>query len=359
MIAIKDNDYRQLAIDSSNFMLDGDGQWVLGRYEEAAYAFGQAGHMRRCMGQITCAAENFALAAEDWLSATACFVQATDRDQAEASLGLVQWLEEQKRIPANRPDLLAALHQRAEEVQQLKRKVDDFTRMLMPGSFSHAGNDNRLNFLVQQVRELPGYAPLHYEIYKVALDLGRPSLAAKHLRWAAAFAPGQTEFELRAALLGEQFIGAGKLEEAQKFGSDFLARDPSAAPVRIMLAKALTCSPNGQRSVREQALAVLRPLLERSATDVKAQIVALGLSAVLHHELGQQEEWAHRLQEMDALENRIADPGIKAVIGDFRRLIPAPTQPPTSSEAGPMEPLPESKKRVLFEKATELLGLAA
>jgi tetratricopeptide (TPR) repeat protein len=360
MTATKENDYRELESASSNLLMEWDGRWCLGRYEEATYAVWRAGRLRLRMGRLSFDAGNFTAAAEDWLSAAACFLEADAEERANEALQLVRELAAQGRLPAERTDLLAALREREEGLLQLRQEVQDFhARLLKHLLPSNPRDEDRLNFLVQQVREMPGYAPLHYQIYKLALKLGQDGLAAKHIRWAATFNPNSAEHETDAVAVGYRLIEAGKVEAAQKLGSDFLAENPGSGPVRIMLAKALTSYPNGRPPEREQAIALLRPLLDRSQPNVKTRTVALGLSAVFCYELGRQEEFARLLHEIEELENSDDDPWIQSVITDFRRLIPTPLNGATKPQNGLPEQLAESNRKLLFEKAEQLINPAA
>lgn len=82
MIATQRDEYRALERETSNFLLEQDSRRALGRYEEAAYDALQAGRGRARMGQLCFASEQHAEAVEDWLSATACFLQATAKKPA-------------------------------------------------------------------------------------------------------------------------------------------------------------------------------------------------------------------------------------------------------------------------------------
>jgi hypothetical protein len=112
MSAARDNDYRQLELDSSNLVMEWDGRSVLGRHKEAAHAVWRAGHLRRRMGELSVEAGDFARAAEDWLSAVACFLHVDAEELARETLKFVQGLKARGLIPEKRTDLLAALRER-------------------------------------------------------------------------------------------------------------------------------------------------------------------------------------------------------------------------------------------------------
>ncbi|HKI33744.1 MAG TPA: hypothetical protein VKA46_17965, partial [Gemmataceae bacterium] len=81
-------EYRELELQSSNLLLEADSRLVLSRYEEAAFHALQAGRSRARMGELNYKADEWAGAAEDWLSAAACFLRATAPQQAQTVLGV-------------------------------------------------------------------------------------------------------------------------------------------------------------------------------------------------------------------------------------------------------------------------------
>lgn len=128
MIATQTSEYRQLALDSSNSLMDWDAGRALGRHEEAAVAVRRAGELRRQMGQLCLADGDYPQAAADWLSAAACFVQATAADEAEELVHRVTDMVRQDQIPAERKDIWAALSERQEEVRKLRERVIEVDR---------------------------------------------------------------------------------------------------------------------------------------------------------------------------------------------------------------------------------------
>ncbi len=109
MIGSKVQKYLDLEHESSNRMLEHDSRRVLGRYKEAVYHALRAGMIRDQMGQRCYAAENYAEAAEDWLSAVECFLLASATKEAADVLGSLHRLETEGKILAERPDLVSAL----------------------------------------------------------------------------------------------------------------------------------------------------------------------------------------------------------------------------------------------------------
>lgn len=185
MMATTDSEYRKLALDSSNLLMDWDGKWGLGRYEESTDAVLQAGQMRRRMGEMSIAFGNCESAAGDWLSSAACFAEATALQRAKETFGRVKKLEAAGRIPPERQDLLAALREREVQIQRLERKIQAF---LNQHSTPSHPDEQSLAALLHQVRALPGLPLLHRLIAKQASGLGRSALAAVHQRWAEVFA---------------------------------------------------------------------------------------------------------------------------------------------------------------------------
>jgi hypothetical protein len=184
MTGTKSREYRQLEQESSNQLMEHDSRRVLGRYEEAAYRALQAGQDRARMGQLCCEAGEYAEAAEDWLSATACFLLATAPKQAVGALGLLRRLEAEGKVPAERPDLRNALREREQQLNDLNRQVEQFLHGFeQPGK----ADERTLGSLLRQVRDLPGLPALHYAIYRQASELGQQALADKHRVWAGTF----------------------------------------------------------------------------------------------------------------------------------------------------------------------------
>src|SRR5260370_474181 len=83
---IQEEDYRRLALDSSNLLMEWDGRLALGQTDKAVLAVYRAGELREQMGRIRCDAGDYAHAAEDWLSSSACFVGAEAGARANAAL---------------------------------------------------------------------------------------------------------------------------------------------------------------------------------------------------------------------------------------------------------------------------------
>jgi hypothetical protein len=362
MTETKAREYHDLELESSNELLEHDSRLLLGRYEEAAYHALQAGRCRARMGQLCFEAEEYAEATEDWLSAAACFLLATAREQAAGVLDVLHHQVEGK-IPAERPDLREAVRQRDQELKDLNQRVQQFLRSFGLGGYQvDVAEERTLGFLRQQVRDLPGLPLLHYAIFRQASDLGQRDLAAEHLVWAATFDPENANL---VALLGYLHLGCGKPDRAVSLADDYLAAHSSdAGPVRIMLANALASGSSGRPPDQEKALAVLRPLVESPAADIRARIAALALSATLQYELGREQEFDRLVKELDRLEGSLQAPDLRDAISAFRRLIPSPGMDGTGNiPATEPRPLPEGVRFQLFQKAKEVsvrpLSLAA
>lgn len=79
MSLFKSPKYRQLAIDSSNDMIEHDASRMLGRFVVAEEYARKAGMGRLDMGKIMLEGGEFTHAAEDYLLAGACFCLSRDR----------------------------------------------------------------------------------------------------------------------------------------------------------------------------------------------------------------------------------------------------------------------------------------
>jgi len=344
-------EYRELELQSSNLLLEADSRLVLSRYEEAAFHALQAGRSRARMGELNYKADEWAGAAEDWLSAAACFLRATAPQQAQTVLRLVQQLSSEGKIPAHREDVRVAQEERTQELDRLRARARDLQRELdAQGCRPDVAAPKAIPFLVGRVREFPGFWPLHYLLFRQASALGDRALARKHLRWEATFDPDNANF---TALLGFMHLADGRPDPAIELGSDFLARSPvSAGSVRVMLANAF--AQEGGAGSRERAIEVLRPLLDDGGVDVKQRIAAVALSALFSRELGQEQEFARLLRELEALAGAAPSSGVADVIAEFRRSLPAAPNGQGSSRNGGTYALPEAVRRRLFEGAREL-----
>jgi hypothetical protein len=78
------------------------------------------------MGQLRFEAEEYAEAAEDWLSAASCFLLAASRKQAADILEVVHRMETAGKLPADRPDLHDALRKHEQELKKLDQAAQPF-----------------------------------------------------------------------------------------------------------------------------------------------------------------------------------------------------------------------------------------
>jgi hypothetical protein len=363
MTGTKTRAYLDLQHESSSRLLDYDSRWVLGRYEEAAYHALQAGTVRTRMGQLGFDAREYVAAVEDWLSGAACFLLATARQQAADLLDILHRLEAEGKIPVERADLHAALRERDREQKDLNQRVKQFLRDFGQQGYQLQTADERtLQFLLEHVRELPGFPLLHYAIFRQASDLGRQDLVARHLVWAATFDPGNANL---VALLGYLYLSSGKADRALALGNDFLkAHSSDAGPVRIMLANALALGAGEKSPDQERALEILRPLVDGAEAALGERIAALALSATFEYELGREQEFGRLVRELDRLEQSIQAPELRSTIADFRTLISHPPADGTGGAGtGPRRLLSEEDRRRLFQKAKQVslrsLSLAA
>ena len=123
MTARQSPEYKKLALDSSNDMMDHDGDRSLGRYAKAARHILQAGLARDRMGQMMFDSGDFIQAAADWLSAAACFLLAADPRRMRDAFERAQTLVHEGKVPPERRDIHAALKEREEQLAALDQKL--------------------------------------------------------------------------------------------------------------------------------------------------------------------------------------------------------------------------------------------
>jgi hypothetical protein len=90
-------------------------------------------------------------------------------------------------IPEDRRDLLAALKDRQNEVQELGERLRRFDRQLERRRDGLQATPSALVFLKDQLPELPASARLHALIASVAVELKDEETAARHAALAAFF----------------------------------------------------------------------------------------------------------------------------------------------------------------------------
>jgi hypothetical protein len=185
-------------------MMDHDAERALGRYPQAAWHMLQAGEARARMGQMMFDAGQFAQAAADWLSAAACFYLATGLERMRNTFERVKQLGQEGKIPPERRDIHAAIKERAEQLETLARKIAQFHET------RHASDQESLDWLLTQLRELPGLPELHSAIAQIATRLGQTARASENLTWAEKFAPDARVAEIHPASTN----GASKIHPA-------------------------------------------------------------------------------------------------------------------------------------------------
>jgi hypothetical protein len=324
MNATMSPEYRQLELDSSNDIIRHDARRSDRKYEEAAIHARQAGTARARMGQMMFDEGQFVYAAEDWLSAAACFYLATHIGLLAASIERVRKLDHSGHIPAERRDLHAAQKEREEQQKALNRKLTElYEGYKRRVEASPPANQDALDFLLTQLRELPGYADLHFAIYRQAKMLSQEPLAAEHLRWAATFDPDNPEFVGR---YGYHLIASGYPAQGVELGHRFVHFHPTEPTVRVMLAQALASSTGGHTPDRQAAIKTLEPVL-RDTTNVRARLGALYLSAAIRAQQGHEDEFRRLLSDFDHLSEEVASLDTQNVITKLRKLL---SQQPTN-----------------------------
>ncbi len=137
MTATETSEYRKLELDSSNDLIRHDARRSDRKYPEAALHARQAGLARLRMGQMMFDVGQFVSAAEDWLSAAACFYLANDLKRMRETFARAQKLVQEGKVPPERRDIHAALQEREEQLAVLDQKsspLDDSGSPRQPDS---------------------------------------------------------------------------------------------------------------------------------------------------------------------------------------------------------------------------------
>ena len=293
--------YRELVLQSSNLLLEGDLSRVLGCYEEAALKRFKAGEQRKQMGTIAARIGKPVFAFEDWLSASACYLEATAVKEAVDVLAQLTDMEKQGAILPNRRDLFDALTERRAELTKLKDTVERFESLFHKYTERHglaSPNDGFREFLLHWRRELPGFFYLHYALACQAEARGETEKVREHLKWAREFC---IEDAHGVAFIGYAFITLGEWKSAYEMAEAFLPSDESeSAPVRLMMATSMLGQAASEPGKATRALELLQPVIQ--AEGIETRIPALVLSVLLYRELGQWSECQRLEQELQSLE---------------------------------------------------------
>jgi hypothetical protein len=344
-------EYHTLALDSSNEMMAHDSRRVLGRYAEAAWHAFRAGDGRRRMGVLMRQANNFTRAAADWLSASACFCLATNPGLSRIGLMKVRELITAGHIPPERNDIHEAVREREDEITNLEERLARFLDEYRSRYESAPGaTPERLEFLREHVREFPGFAPLHFAIYREAEALGEREAAVQHLRWAAEFGADEPEYVGR---YGYQLISAGQPALAATIARHFLTKYPREASIRVLLANSLVADGNNQD--HRGALEELEPVLTDPDTILNVRLVAAGLSGALWRVLKDQQQAERMFGLFNQLSARVGSPAERARVSAVREVLAVPPSngsehPPTARDQLPTEPV----RAELFPSDTDL-----
>jgi hypothetical protein len=317
--ATTNSEYRKLELDSSNDMIEHDADRTLGRYPKAAWHILQAGLARERMGQMMFDGGDFTQAAADWLSAAACFDLATDPKRMRDALDRARTLDHEGKIPPERRDLHEALKEREEQLKALEEKLTQFDQgyRRLAGT-THAVGQLVLDFLLQQVRSLPGCTFLHAAIASQAGRLGQRHLAFKHLAWAEKFEPGNPHLEsFRASL----WLVSEEVEQGIKLSRELLKVHPEMHDLRFLLAKCIAFPHTGSIGNWEEALQLLRPLTDEGAGAPVTRLRAFALAAILRHGFGHEVDYRRHLASFDQLAATIA-PVERDFVTELRQYLP-------------------------------------
>jgi hypothetical protein len=331
-------EYRKLALDSSNEMMDHDGDRGLGRYPQAALHIREAGFGRLRMGQIMSDSGDFVHAAEDWLSAAACFYLVPDLERMRDAFERVRRIDQAGHIPAERRDIHAAIKEREEQLRTLDEKLNQFRqeygRMVGP---TQTANPKTLEWLLRQVRELPGSPLLHANISNQALQLGLQPLAIESLDWALRFDPVSPHL---AALRVSQLFAFGEPVRAAQIGRELLKSHPEMAALRITVAQALAFRAKDQvADVQvadwEAAIEVLQPIVGSGSANALERLMAISLAAILRHGLGHDTEYRRLLSSFDQMAEVVRSPAEQSIVARLRRDLPQVFPAPGPNGAAP------------------------
>jgi tetratricopeptide (TPR) repeat protein len=361
MTATETSDYRKLELDSSNDIIRHDARRGDRKYAEAALHIRNAGFGRLRMGEMMSDTGQVAYAAEDWLSAAACFYLVPDLERLREATDRVRKLDHEGKIPPERRDIHAALKEREEQARELDGRMKQFwldyrrmvgsTRTVMPEA---------LDFLLRKVRELPGSPHLHAEISYQAKNLGQRQLAVESLAWARKFDPNSPHL---ASLQASQLFAFGDPVRAAAIAREVLTVHPDMDSVRFLLAQALAFRawPNAadwKATDFEAAIEVLQPLVEQESTGAIERLLATSLAAILQHGLGHEAEYRRLLNSFDRLAeaNRPVERNIVTRLRqDLPQVFPQPGSNGASSAAKP----DHAALRNIFEQLNSLAGAAA
>lgn len=325
MTMLTNPEYKKLSIDSSNDMIRHDARWGDGEYEQSALHIRQAGFGRLRMGQLAYDAGQLVRAACDWLSAAACFYLVPDLERMRDAFERVRRIDQAGHIPADRRDIRAAIQEREEEIRTLEMKLTEFwcdlKQIVGPG---RAVSQEALDFLLRQVRELPGFPYLHAELSYQALGLEQRELAERSLEWASRFDPGSPHL---AALRASQAFAHGDPVRAAQLAREALIAHPEMGYLQILLAQALAfrAGPRGadwKATDWEEAIKVLQPLIENGSADILERLTAISLAVTLHHGLGHATDYRRLLAYFDALAAAVQSPIGHEVVARLRRDLP-------------------------------------
>jgi len=363
-------EYRQLALDSSNDMMRYDALRGAGEYEQAALYIRNAGLARARMAQIMLGIGEFEPAAEDWLSAAACFKLATDAPRMRDSIEQARNLVGSGFVSSNRRDLLWAIAEREREQSDLDQKIAHYRQtleqLLDPMS---SGQQSVLDFLLTQRCELPGSSLLYAHIWGQAMQLGNRTLAEKSLGWAQQFDPTSSHL---GALRVSQLFAFGDHVRAAELGRKLLERYPDMGYIRILLAQTLAFRTGSQATHTwttdwESALEVLHPLIEKESVDPNERLTALSLATMLRHGLGHTTEYRKLLDFFDMLAESLHSPSGVRMAAALRQSLPDVFPNPNTSRVlsstnDGLHPLGEadySTLRRLFEQFNPLTAVGS
>lgn len=325
MTMLASPEYKSLVTASSNDMIRHDTYRGMGEYEQAALHIREAGLGRVRMGQLTYSAGDYPRAAADWLSAAACFYLVPDPERMRQCVERVQQLDREGKIPADRRDIHAALKEREGELGRVQCKVDQFLKGADRFVDSKPTEQAHLEYLLPQVRDLPGLPQLHAAIALQATHMGERGLASEHLAWAEQFDPGNPDYGYHRVVA---LIDSGEAELGVRMGRELLTMHPGMDQLRTLLAQNIAFREGASRSAWEEAADLLKPLTEDDSADPDVRVLGLALAATLRHGLGHAAEYRRLLgsfnQSAEALQSRAARDFVTGLRETFPHIFPQP-----------------------------------
>jgi tetratricopeptide (TPR) repeat protein len=199
-----------------------------------------------------------------------------------------------------------------------------------------------MEFMQAHLRELAGSSKLHISIALQAAYIGRQQLAEQHLSWAEKLDPDDPRL---AFIRGTLLIARGDTDGAIRLWRELLTQNPNLPYLRVKLAEVVANQPHRGSASLEDAVSILRPLLDNESVEPGIRLFATSLAATLQHGLGRDGEYRRLLQEFNQLAETTQAPLSQRLVAGLRtnmpHLFPDPRKPGGGSQNG-SQPGPQS-----------------